>query len=202
MKPPVLPQIRFAENLENDKAVDALAPLPQFDDPHDQGCAGDHGPDSPCDRQNGWWPLSKLLIDQMANELIQRAGENPEIQAQFESTPESPLTITDARITVSNQRDIRAIQLSVRLFNNSDQIIAAFGLFFTTAELKPYYAAAPMRIRIEPHSAYTHVKVQEDMSSYWIGNPDKLIIKVAGVEFENGIKWGNSLSGRLNPTRR
>src|SRR4030095_6950717 len=113
----------------------------------------------------------------MANELIQKAGENTEIPAQSEITPESPLTITDALITRSNQRENRAIQLSVRLFDNSDEVIAAFGLYFTAAELKPYYAPAPMRIRIEPQSSYTHVKVQEDISSYWIGKPDKLIIK-------------------------
>jgi hypothetical protein len=106
------------------------------------------------------------------------------VPVRFENKEGASLTITDSRVTVVNHPSGEGYvaKAVINLANNKDQRITGFSLHFTNLGQEQAYDPTPIFCSI---GSLTYEKLQADYLSYWVGDPERLIIKVAIVEFED-----------------
>lgn len=74
------------------------------------------------------------------------------------------------------------------LTNTSGQRIIGFSLHFTNNGKEQPYEPIPVFSQIEPFGSLTYEKLQEDDLSYWVGDPEKLIVNLELWKLKNRTK--------------
>src|SRR5262249_10869904 len=99
---------------------------------------------------------------------------------RFENKEGASLTITDARVVLVNHPSGEGFvaKAIIILTNTTGQRIIGFSL-----NEQPY-DPIPVFSQIEPFGSLTYEKLQDDALSYWVGDPEKLIVKLGIVEVE------------------
>jgi len=134
----------------------------------------------------GTGALAKPLTDLYARDLLTQYGPAADVPIRFENKEGTSLTITDARVVLVNQPSGEGFvaKAIIILTNTTGQRITGFSLHFTNNGKEQPYEPIPVFSQIEPFGSLTYAKLQEDDLSYWVGDPEKLIVKIGIVEVE------------------
>jgi TonB family protein len=164
------------------------------------GMASDPAP-SDVAGNSGAQKLSKSFAAQNAKDLLQKIGLNENVSIKFENQPHSPIIITDAKIKVVKkikdnhtdnidlQDDEYRIEASIRLANAGEKQIMAFGVYFTNTGERPNYDPLLLSTHLDAYGYYTFQKIHEDEWSYWLKDPEQIVVKIAGIVFHDNSIW-------------
>ncbi|SRR6266705_1822774 len=172
---------------------------------HAQNVAPTSKPASTIDAgsDRGSFPIFIDLTRLLAQELVERVGQSS-LPVQFENVENAPLTINDASVAAVDRGGKDAavethsgspnvdwvVEASIALSNNTSKQIKGVALYFLDRDNKPIFAPVSMLADIEAYSSVTLHKRQEEFSSYWIGRPEQVMVRVGGVCFEDWTTWG------------
>lgn len=153
-------------------------------------------------REQGSVTLAKPLTDSFADDLITKYGPSPNVPVRFENKEGASLIITDARVTLVNhpsEEGYVAKAVITLVNNNKDRRITGFSFHFTNSGKELSYDPDPVFCSIEPNGSLTYEKLQSDYLSYWIGDPERLLIKVAAIDFEDQDEQRDTTDVDRNP---